>query len=59
MMAPMTLPMTPEHLRRITTRALAHCDQHAQAFWDGTLGAPRAALPAAARSGSALRVRAS
>ena len=27
---------TPEELRRITARTLAHYDHHAQAFWDGT-----------------------
>lgn len=30
------MPLTPDDLRRIAARTLAHCDQHAQAFWEGT-----------------------
>ena len=31
-----TLPDSPEDLRRIAARTLAHYDQRAQAFWEGT-----------------------
>lgn len=30
------MPLTPEDLQRITARTLAHYDQRAQAFWEGT-----------------------
>lgn len=30
------MPLTPADLARITARTLAHYDQHAQAFWEGT-----------------------
>jgi SAM-dependent methyltransferase len=30
------MPLTPEELKQIAARTLAHYDQHAQAFWDGT-----------------------
>jgi SAM-dependent methyltransferase len=30
------MPLTPEALRQITARTLAHYDRNAQAFWDGT-----------------------
>ena len=30
------MPLTPEDLQRIATRTLAHYDQHAQDFWQGT-----------------------
>jgi len=30
------MPLTPEDLHRIAARTLAHYDQHAQAFWEGT-----------------------
>jgi SAM-dependent methyltransferase len=30
------MPLTPKDLHRITARTLAHYDEHAQAYWDGT-----------------------
>jgi SAM-dependent methyltransferase len=30
------MPLTPEDLRRIAARTLAHYDRNAQAFWEGT-----------------------
>jgi hypothetical protein len=30
------MQQTPEELERITGRTLAHYDQNAQAFWEGT-----------------------
>jgi SAM-dependent methyltransferase len=30
------MPLTPEELRQIAARTLAHYDQNAQAFWEGT-----------------------
>ena len=30
------MPLTPEDLQRIAARTLAHYDQSAQAFWEGT-----------------------
>ena len=30
------MPLTPEDLRRIAARTLAHYDQNAQAYWEGT-----------------------
>jgi SAM-dependent methyltransferase len=30
------MPLTPEDLQRIVARTLAHYDQHAQAYWEGT-----------------------
>ena len=32
------MPLTPEELRRIAAQTLAHYDQRAQDFWDGTRG---------------------
>lgn len=30
------MPLTPEELRRIAARTLAHYERHAQAYWEGT-----------------------